>query len=84
MESVNSYEILVFGICKELLGKDRIVLESKDPLTSEKFETLLIEKFHELKKVPSLRISADYKFIEKNAILSFNSEIALIPPVSGG
>lgn len=84
MESSNSYEILVFGICKEKLGQDRIYLESDSPLLTEEFKLKLLEKFPQLKEIPSLRIAADYQFIEKNSILNFNSEIALIPPVSGG
>lgn len=81
---MNSYEVLVFGICKEILGKEKVSIYSENPLSCEEFQKKLIEIYPRLNEIPSLRISADYEFIEKNTILNFNSEIALIPPVSGG
>ncbi len=79
-----TYTLLLFGICRDLLKKDEISIETQELVDAETLLSLTKNKFPELNNLPSLRLAADHHFPKPDFIIEERMEIALIPPVSGG
>ncbi len=79
-----TYNLLLFGICRDLLKKDQISLDFEGPLHAEKLLAIVKEQFPSLQNLPSLRLAAEQHFPKPDFIIEAHMEIALIPPVSGG
>jgi molybdopterin synthase sulfur carrier subunit len=75
-----TYTLLLFGICRDLLKKDEICIETQELVDAE----TLLATFPALSNLPSLRLAADHHFPKPDFIIEERMEIALIPPVSGG
>ena len=76
--------ILLFGITKDLVGKQRLLLELPDKTTVGDFKRILQDNYPKLVELNSLAIAVNSEYAQDNVLLSNNDEIALIPPVSGG
>ncbi len=74
-------KILLFGQLKEILNADFI--EMKDVGDSDILMEKLKGKFPALTDI-SFRVAVDKNLISENIVLSESSEIALLPPFSGG
>ncbi len=79
-----NYKILLFGICRDLLGNEMIEHQNDVLLTSDQLLQLLKLNHPALENLPSLRIAVDHHFPKPEFLVEENMEIALIPPVSGG
>ncbi|MDD4108194.1 MAG: MoaD/ThiS family protein [Prolixibacteraceae bacterium] len=73
--------IKLFGIAVEKIGKR----ELNFPLVpdTEKLNTSLIEKFPILKEI-KFSIAVNRRLVNENSPLTEDSEVALLPPFSGG
>lgn len=78
------YVINLFGITKEIIGNTYIEIEIEGSVKVEELLKRLKEDFPKLTAIKSLMIAVNSEYAEKDLILNFRDEIALIPPVSGG
>jgi molybdopterin synthase sulfur carrier subunit len=76
--------ILLFGITKDLIGKQHLQLELPAKVTVSGFKKVLQEKYPELVELNSLAIAVNSEYANDSVMIQENDEIALIPPVSGG
>jgi molybdopterin synthase sulfur carrier subunit len=77
--------ILLFGITKDLIGKQHLQQElPSEMVTVSDFKKFLLEKYPELIELDSLAIAVNSEYANDNVMIHENDEIALIPPVSGG
>jgi len=76
--------ILLFGITKDLVGKQKINLEIPKSSTVSDFKKILQEKYPELIELNSLAIAVNNEYAFDHVVIKAHDEIALIPPVSGG
>ncbi|MEY3854199.1 MAG: hypothetical protein RIS68_213 [Bacteroidota bacterium] len=79
-----SYQILLFGIAKDLLKSDKISYTVEQIMSAGDLLTDLKTSYPVLGDLPSLRIAVDHHFPKPEYLVEENMEIALIPPVSGG
>ncbi|NCD69696.1 molybdopterin converting factor subunit 1 [Mucilaginibacter agri] len=78
-------EILLFGITRDIAGKPRITVPADTPLaTVGDLKTWLGDQYPAIKALSSVAIAVDSEYAEDSQTISSHSEIALIPPVSGG
>lgn len=76
--------ILLFGITKDLVGKQKIKLQLSSKTTVADFKKVLQEQYPELIELNSIAIAVNSEYADDRHMLNPNDEIALIPPVSGG
>jgi molybdopterin synthase catalytic subunit len=78
-------EVLLFASLKDLAQADRIAVElPEEALVSDLFEAIS-EQFPPLAdRLPNTRVAVDDRFCSPDDRISAGSEVALIPPVSGG
>ena len=76
--------LLLFGITKDLIGKQKLTLEFPGEITVAEFKRFLEEHYPELKELRSFAIAVNSEYAKDGSLIRANDEIALIPPVSGG
>ena len=77
--------VLFFAIAGELAGEGSIELELDSPATASDAEEKLKERYDWLgKQLSSYRIAVDEEFAGADTPIRDGSELAIIPPVSGG
>jgi molybdopterin converting factor small subunit len=79
-----SYQILLFGISKDLLKSDKISYSVEQLISAGDLLKSLKNSYPALGELPSLRIAVNHHFPKPDFLVEENMEIALIPPVSGG
>jgi molybdopterin synthase sulfur carrier subunit len=75
--------ILAFGIAKEILGTNQLVVDFEGS-TSQDLKNILESQFPRLQQLSSYLIAVNNEYISDVTEISSNDEIAIIPPVSGG
>jgi molybdopterin converting factor subunit 1 len=77
--------IKLFAVAKELAGRDEVTVEAPENATVDDVRTALIGAFPKLAKVvPHALWAVDARYVPADARVTQQSEVALIPPVSGG
>ena len=76
--------ILLFGITKDLVGKQKLQMELPVATTVFYFKRLLRENYPELVELDSMAIAVNSEYAPDEVVIQANDEIAIIPPVSGG
>ena len=77
--------VKLFAVAKELAGGDAIVVEVPEGATIAHLRTTIISTAPALARiVPHAMWAVGTEYATDNTPLSATSEIALIPPVSGG
>ena len=77
--------VLYFGIVREKLGKSEETIDARDGLTAGDFLTEMADRYPDLGEgVIRLRVACNSEYVDSDAVLSDEDEIAIIPPVSGG
>lgn len=76
-------KVLAFGIAKEILGTNRLVVEF-DGNTSGALKHFLERQFPLLKELPAYMLAVNTEYVLDETAINHNDEIAIIPPVSGG
>ena len=77
-------DVLLFGITKDLVGKQKIKVDIPIKTTVADFKKIMTDKYPELIELNSLAIAVNSEYAFDNVVININDEIALIPPVSGG
>jgi len=77
--------ILLFGITREIVGASSLDIPlQSDVRTVADLKSLLVEKYPKLEGLRSLAVAIDKEYADDEQLLEGSTEIALIPPVSGG
>lgn len=76
--------VLLFGITKDLIGKQKLQIDLPKVITVSDFKKILEEKYPELVEINSIAVAVNSEYAFDNELINANDEIALIPPVSGG
>jgi molybdopterin converting factor subunit 1 len=77
--------VKLFAVARQRIGRDEIEVELPDGATVRQLRSGLAEQFPPLADVLRVaRIAVDSDYGADDLVVSPASEIALIPPVSGG
>jgi molybdopterin converting factor subunit 1 len=77
--------VLYFGIVRERLGFRAETVELHDGATVADLSALLSARHGDLAAgVSALRLAVNLEYVDSDAILRDDDEVAVIPPVSGG
>jgi molybdopterin converting factor subunit 1 len=79
-----NYKILLFGIAKDIIGKQEIELKIPGSVKVQDILARLKADYPRLKDLNSLVVAVNNEYAETNDGVKEADEIALIPPVSGG
>lgn len=80
-----SMEILLFGITRDIAGKQKITVPADVQLnTVGALKSWLGQQYPAMQQLSSLAIAVNSEYAEDGLTIDQSSEIALIPPVSGG
>lgn len=78
-------EILLFGITRDITGHQKLTIPADEQINSVgDLKTWLNIRYPAFKQLSSLAIAVDSEYADDNLKLNAHSEVALIPPVSGG
>ena len=78
-------DVLLFAAAREAAGTDCLQVAVGDsPNAAEVFSTLGQRSPQLAALLPSCRLAVDGSYVADDAVITPGSEIALIPPVSGG
>jgi molybdopterin converting factor subunit 1 len=78
-------KILLFAAARQRIGAGSIELEIALPATVSELGSALLQRHPELEGlIATSRWAIDQTFVDRDAVVQGNEEIALIPPVSGG
>ena len=73
-------KLIIFGQLAEITGNPLVVEDIHD---TDELVNYLLKKFPALASV-KFKIAVNRKLVNKKTVVSENSEIALLPPYSGG
>ena len=78
-------KVLFFASCRDLIGTGERELTLTDGATvTDLIAKLASEQARFIDMAPSLMVSVNQAYVERNAELQDGDEVAFIPPVSGG
>jgi molybdopterin converting factor subunit 1 len=74
----------LFAQLRELVGREEVELDIEQPTVSAVFDALVAEhpELGEFRHVVSFAVNDEY--VPAETVISEDSEVALIPPISGG
>ncbi len=77
--------VRLFALAKQRAGRSEVVVELPEPATVADLKRSLTEAIPELAPlISSLMIAVDSEYAGDDQVVAPGSEIAVIPPVSGG
>ncbi|MCB9875505.1 MAG: molybdopterin converting factor subunit 1 [Planctomycetaceae bacterium] len=78
-------EVKLFAVAKQLSGTESISVELRADATVEELREAISEQHAELRDITArAMIAINAEYVNNKASVPADSEIALIPPVSGG
>lgn len=79
-------EVLLFGIAKDIVGQSQLQFSEteKVPGSVSELKKMISTTYPEFSKLSSLAVAVNSEYAQDDVSLSWNDEIAIIPPVSGG
>lgn len=78
-------ELLLFGIAREIVGKNKLSIPADaDINTVSSLKKWLTVQYPQLAALTSMAVAVDSEYATDDQQLQSNSEVAFIPPVSGG
>ncbi len=78
-------EIILFGIAREIVGSSKIIVPSNSSITTVSgLKTWMKQQYPQLAALTSVAVAINSRYAEDSQLLEATSEIAFIPPVSGG
>jgi molybdopterin synthase sulfur carrier subunit len=77
-------KILAFGVAKEIVNGASLEMEVEEGKTIWDLRSLLQDRYPSLQQLSSLMIAQNKEYAQNDDLLLPDSEVALIPPVSGG
>ena len=78
-------EVKLFAVAKQIAGAESMVVELDDRATVGQLRQALVAQIPELSATMAhVAIAVDAQYSSDEVVLSAESEVACIPPVSGG
>jgi molybdopterin converting factor subunit 1 len=78
-------EVKLFAVAKQLAGSETVAVELAAGATVRELRDALAAQHAELRDITQrAMIAIDAEYVHNDVVVPENSEIALIPPVSGG
>ncbi|QQL50737.1 molybdopterin converting factor subunit 1 [Mucilaginibacter ginkgonis] len=78
-------QILLFGITKDIVGQSQLTLPEGETVGNvSQLKTWLCKQYPEFNNLSSLAIAVNSEYADDDTLIDSQSEVALIPPVSGG
>jgi molybdopterin converting factor subunit 1 len=78
-------EVKLFAVAKQLAGSETVTVSVPNHATVRELRDALGQQYTELRDITHrAMIAIDAEYVNNDAIVPKDSEIALIPPVSGG
>jgi len=78
-------EVLLFASLREAAGASRVEIEVEENATARRVAEALAVRFPALRPhLPGLAFACEGEFVSAETVLPPASELALLPPVSGG
>lgn len=78
-------ELILFGIAREIVGTNRLPIPSGANITTVKeLKAWMKSTYPSLAALTTVAVAVNSRYAEDHERLETNSEIAFIPPVSGG
>ncbi|WP_117883870.1 MoaD/ThiS family protein [Aureibaculum luteum] len=77
-------KLLLFGIVKDIVGKNTTELEIIPNTTITDFKSILIEQYPKLVAYKNFSVAVNENYVDDTYLIKANDVIAIIPPVSGG
>ena len=78
-------KLLLFAAAKEIAGTQQLEISLGEPYTVQRLKSALVSEFPELTALVSRSaFSVDHKYAKDDTEIGPTSEVAMIPPVSGG
>jgi sulfur-carrier protein len=79
------FDVRLFAIAKELAQTDCLTIEVELPITADALMNAIGEASPPLRTwLPSCRLAVEQSFVPADHVLTRVTDVALIPPVSGG
>jgi len=83
--SLMDIEVLLFAAARESVGSDTICVQVPDQAVADDVMQALGQTLPELSGLlAACRLAVDCQYVGPHEAISVDSEVALIPPVSGG
>jgi len=79
-----SFQVLVFGIAKDIMGGSSVSLEIELPASVDQLKAYILETYPAFQDVRSLAIAINNEYSTGADPIHIGDEVAIIPPVSGG
>lgn len=77
--------IRLFAVARQKVGSPELVITLAEGSTVGQLRRILIETIPSLAELlPRMMVAVDSDYVDDSRVLSPDSEVALIPPVSGG
>jgi molybdopterin converting factor subunit 1 len=77
--------VRLFAVARQLAGTDQVTLEVPEPCTAGQLRLALSDQVPALRDVlPRILLAVDSDYVQPDAVIPANAEVACIPPVSGG
>lgn len=78
-------QVALFAAAREAADANEISVELAEPFTVSMLKTAMAEQYESLSEIiPRSAISVDHEYATDDVTINLQSEVALIPPVSGG
>jgi molybdopterin synthase sulfur carrier subunit len=78
-------EVMLFGIAREIVGKKTLTLKPEEKVnTVGELKSWLRTQYPRFQQLSSMAVAVDSEYANDEDALVSESEVALIPPVSGG
>jgi molybdopterin synthase sulfur carrier subunit len=78
-------EVMLFGIAREIVGKKTLTLKPEEKVnTVGELKSWLRSQYPRFQQLSSMAVAVDSEYANDEDALVSESEVALIPPVSGG
>lgn len=78
------FQVLVFGIAKDIMGGSRVDLTIPLPSTVDQLKAFILSNYPAFQDVRSLAIAVNNEYATGLDPINVGDEVAIIPPVSGG
>ena len=77
--------IKLFGIAKEIVGNKTVMIDGSETIINVgDIKRWLSQQYPRLQELQSYAIAVDTEYADDATAIDRNSEIAVLPPVSGG
>ncbi|MFD1315285.1 MoaD/ThiS family protein [Namhaeicola litoreus] len=75
---------LFFGVARDIVGKDELLIDVQGNTTIQDFEARLLNQYPDFSDIRNFAFAVNESYVDRNYSIQKNDLIAVLPPVSGG